>query len=297
VLADALGPNRVVGLCHGLFENYEILKAIFGVKSEEDIRVRVGGLNHFFWMLDFQVKGKAGYPLLRRKLHGRRLNEIIRESRPDAMGWNSNKWFASELFESTGYLPYLADRHTCEFFAVTMTSQAQLKRLDIHRTTIAERERMYRDAAKRIRLWQRGRTADIGPFTSKPSRETAADIIKAVSLNESFCDVVNMVNVGQIENLPRGAAVETLGSVSGNGFTPFTVGPMPEVLLPMLVPYAQIQVRTVEAGISGDLEAALQALAADPVCAALPFATVRKMGLELLRANRRYLPQFSLPAR
>lgn len=297
VLADALGHERVVGLCHGLFENYEILQRIFGVEREEDIRMRIGGLNHFFWMLDFQVNGRPGYTLLRRKLRGRRLSDLIGDVRSDSMGWKSNKDFASELFETYGYLPYLGDRHTCEFFASTMRSEAELARLNIHRTTIAERRAAYRKAARRIALWQCGRRADLGPFTRTPSRETAADIIKAVTLNESFCDVVNMVNVGQIDNMPRGVVVETLGHVSGNGSTPFTVGPMPGRLLPLLLPHAHTQLRTVEAGLSGDAQGALQALEADPVCSALPSGVVRKMGLELLRANRSFLSQSSRVSR
>jgi alpha-galactosidase len=106
-----------------------------------------------------------------------------------------------------------------------------------------------------------------------------------------------MVNIGQIDNLPRGVVVETLGMVSGDGFTPLAVGPMPKALLPVLLPNADVQERTVAAALAGDLEAALQALIADPVCAKLTPVTIRKMGLELLRANAKLLPQFSLPRR
>ena len=47
-----------------------------------------------------------------------------------------------------------------------------------------------------------------------------------------------------------------------------------------------------EAGLSGDLNAALMALMADPVCAGLTASDVKKMGQELLEAHRQYLPQF-----
>lgn len=294
VLADDLGWERVIGLCHGLFENYGILKAIFGTTEEGDIRARFGGLNHFFWILDFTVKGKDGYALLRKKLRGRNLGELVGESHVDAMGYSSDKWLAGELYAAYGSMPYLGDRHTCEFFSCYITDLKAMERLKIKRTKIADRRKGYLKAARRIELWRRGKTADVGELTRTPSRETAADIVKAVTLNETFCDVVNMTNIGQIDNLPRGVVVETLGQVSGDGFTPLAIGSMPPLLVPLLLPHADVQARTVAAGLAGDLEGALQALVADPVCAKLTPAAVRKMGLELLRANAQWLPQFRL---
>ena len=122
VLADELGSGKVIGLCHGLFENYEILKAIFGCE-EEDIQIRFGGLNHFFWILDFKIRGEDGYKLLDERLQGRDLAEIIGEVHTDAMGWTSDKWLAGELYKNYGYLPYFGDRHICEFFSCYMSSK------------------------------------------------------------------------------------------------------------------------------------------------------------------------------
>ncbi len=39
------------------------------------------------------------------------------------------------------------------------------------------------------------------------SRETAVDIMRALVTNTPFIDVVNLPNIGQIDNLPRGAVV------------------------------------------------------------------------------------------
>jgi alpha-galactosidase len=292
VLADEIGGHRVVGLCHGLFECYDVLRAIFDLPREEDIQVRFGGVNHFFWILDFRVRGAAGYPLLRARLRGRNLAELVKEKHTDAMGWSSDKRLTGELFRQYGYLPYVGDRHTCEFFGDYITSRAQMKRLKLVRTTIEEREQGYAAAALRIAQWTQGRKADWGPLKRKPSRETAADIIKAVAFNEGFCDVTNLANVGQIDNLPRGAVVETLGYVNAAGFAPLTAGPLPEPLRTLVAPHAEVQLQTVRAGLAGDLDEALRALAADPVCAHLPAGAIRRLGRELLEANRRHLPQF-----
>ena len=52
---------------------------------------------------------------------------------------------------------------------------------------------------------------------------------------------------------------------------------------------------TVAARIAGGVFTAIQltaALAADPACAHLTISDVKKMGIELLEANRAWLPQF-----
>ncbi|MFA5394114.1 MAG: hypothetical protein WC081_02275 [Candidatus Ratteibacteria bacterium] len=248
-------------------------------------------MNHFFWILDFKIRGKDGYKLLKGKLKVKRLSDLVRDPKADAMGFKSDRKLAQELFENYGYLPYLGDRHTCEFFGSYLSSRKLMARFNLKRTSIAERAKGYQDAAKRINLWTKGEDAD-WPFTREPSRETAADIIKSVVFNEKFTDVVNMVNVGQIPNLAKGAVVETMGKTGGSGFTPLTAGPMPDSLKALLRPHAETQLRTISSGLAGDLDAALMALVADPLCGHLTVSDIKRMGLELLKANRRYLPQF-----
>lgn len=289
VLADELEPSKVVGLCHALFECYDVLKAIFSLKSEKEITVRFGGLNHFFWILDMKINGEDGYALLDEKLDGRNFAELVSRVHKDGMGFSSDKWLCGELYRNYGYLPYVGDRHTCEFFNCYITSKELMERFKLVRTSIADREKIYEDAGKAIELMTEGKQA----FPKEPSRETAADIMKAIIFNEEFIDVVNVPNTGQIENLPRGAVVETMGCVDGRGFAPLTTGPLPESIRALCLPHAEVQLRTVKAGLSGDLEDALETLVADPICAHMTASEVEKMGLELLAANKEWLPQFT----
>ena len=293
VLADELGHSRVIGLCHGLFETYAMLRDVFGVQHERDIKVNFGGLNHFFWVLSFTVNGQDGYPLLRRKLRGGSLIDLFDRLSTDAHGWSSRGRLASELFQQYGYLTYIADRHTCELFASYITDPDTMKRYRLVRTSIEDRRQGYARAAQAIEDWTEGRRE----LDRTPSRETAADIMAAIIFDHGFTDVVNMTNVGQIANLPLGAVVETMGYVDAGGARPLTVGPLPEQIRALCAPHAEVQLRTVAAALSGDLDQALLALVADPGCAHLPASDVKKMGLELLRANERYLPQMQLGGR
>lgn len=278
---------RVVGLCHGLFGTYRRLEAVFGVK-EKDIRVKFGGINHFFWILDFTIKGEPGYPLLRKKLGKKKLHEHIHTFDRDEAGFASDVYLWSALFETYGYLSYAADRHICEFFPQFLTPhKSVLKRYKLMRTTVDDRIKVKYSARARALRIAAGKE-DLGGR----SRETAVDIMRAVACDEDFVDVVNLPNEGQIDNLPRGAIVETLGAVDGRGFTPLVVGPLPETLRQLVEPHIICQEMTFKATIEGDREKALMALTLDPLCSHLTPNRIHEMGKELMAANRRLLPQF-----
>ncbi len=56
-----VGRLKTVGLCHGLFEVYDVLMKIFGLESEQEVKVCFGGVNHFFWITDMRIRGEDGY--------------------------------------------------------------------------------------------------------------------------------------------------------------------------------------------------------------------------------------------
>jgi len=281
----------VVGLCHGLFECYAYLMQIFGLKREEDIRARYCGINHFFWILDFSIKGKPGYPMLRRKMRGgKTLDDLIRTTCADEAGYASpRRLVASELFETYGYLPYFGDRHICEFLPrYVAATRDRLAAYRLVRTSIPERRAMRRAAKATAERIAAGKKR----MDRAPSRETAADIARAILAGRELVDVMNLPNVGQVSNLPAGAVVETPGIVGGGKFRPVDCGEMPAALANLLMPHITNQELIVEAGIEGDRQKAYQALIGDPLCSHLPIPKIKQMGAKLLEANGQYLPQF-----
>lgn len=278
--------QSVVGLCHGVFGCYEILKLIFDLKSEKEIKVNFGGVNHFFWILDLKINGRDGYQMLRQKLRGRNLNTLIREVSKEA----GESLVAAELFEEYGYLPYLGDRHISEFFSHYLApNQKNLKLYHLHRTSIAERRR---GKAQQLN-WVKKVLAGKEKMDPAPSRESAAMIMSCIIGGEEFVDVTNLPNKGQIPNLPIGAIVETMGIVNQLGFTPLQVGPLPQAVLNLVLPHAVNQQFILEAGTTGNWDIAFKALISDPLCSHLSIPQIKKMGYELLKANRKYLPQFT----
>ena len=282
----AVSGLRAVGLCHGVFGTIYYLSKALGIE-EKDMSFRYGGINHFFWILDFKVKGGDGYALLREKLAGGTLEKFdIEVGDPAGFSQKSHK-LMSTLFENYGYLTYTADDHTSEFLPTYLTDLAMIEKFKIHRKTINFRVEKLRES--------RQLTLDMaeGKAPMRPrSRETAIDMMKSFVTNTPFVDVVNLPNIGQIDNLPRGAVVETLGLVDGSGFAPITIGSLPLVLQKLTEVHCIVQKMTLEAALTGNLKLAFDALMLDPLCSRLAPSDIKKMGSELLEATREYLPQF-----
>lgn len=289
ILTGAMAAScslRCVGLCHGAFESYHTIQRILGVE-EKDIAASFAGINHFFWITDFKVKGKPGYAALAKALKGRSLDEALREGATDPHGYHSHLALADELYRQYGGLTYTADRHTCEFLPGYLTpTEDRLKRYNLVRSSIADRVKK-RERARGVALELA--SGKRPPFDK--SRETAVDIMAAIAGGKPLVDVVNLPNVGQVDNLPRGCVVETLGLVDALGFRAVSAGTMPPLLAGLVEPHCHVQNMTLKASLTGDLELAMQALMLDPICGHLSPSQVRQMGMDLLRATRKWLPK------
>jgi len=281
------GP--VIGLCHGLFENLEFFRRFYHLERDEDISVSYAGLNHFFWITQARAPSLDLMADLRDRLAHQSFTDLLRESAPDPMGFRSNRELATELFRTTGVMPYLGDRHTCEFLPCYITRKANLRRYRLIRTPIDERRQGF--AARRAALEKAVR----GPLTVdrvSRSRETAADIVAAHVQGRPFIDVGNVPNLGQVSNLPLGTVVETAVRVDRNGFAPIAFGPLPEPVVSLVEPCARVFDMGVDACLRGDRTMALQALRLDPVCAHLNPRQVEALGNQLLAAHAPFVTQF-----
>jgi alpha-galactosidase/6-phospho-beta-glucosidase family protein len=286
---NLLTNQPVVGLCHGVFEVYAVLRKIFKLESDDDIKVNFGGMNHFFWIMNFRIKGRDGYAMLRAKLRSRSFPELISEAYEDAAGFSSRYWLAAELYNQTGYLPYFGDRHSSEFISGYLNiDEKRLERFNLERTSIEFRRERHAKRGQKIDDMIAGK-AELPP--EKSSRETAADITATRASGGEFIDVVNVPNRGQIANLPLGTVVETMGVVNAMGFTPLTVGELPAPVYNLVRPHAENQNLIVDAMCEGDKEKAMQALLNDPLCSHLPKSKIREMGEELLKAHAALLPK------
>jgi len=120
----------------------------------------------------------------------------------------------------------------------------------------------------------------------------AFPIIAAVTTNAFHrLPAVNMVNIGQINNLPPGIFVETPAVVDGSGIYPVAMGDLPQTLAAFNRRDIDQTELIVEAALRGDRNLVLQAVLLDPVAEGV--TQIEPMVDEMLRLNADYLPQFA----
>jgi alpha-galactosidase len=117
--------------------------------------------------------------------------------------------------------------------------------------------------------------------------------MNAILGGEPFQFNGNVANKGLIDNLPPDACVEVPIWASKKGLESVRVGKLPAQCAMLTGLSSQIEEMTVEAAISGNPRLVYQAIAHDPLTAAmLSLAEAETMVNEMLEQNRDYLPQF-----
>ena len=290
VLTQVLTENcklRVTGLCHGILGAVDLFASVLGVDKSK-VKVAFAGTNHFWFITDARIDGKPGYPMLKKLLGRKTFGEYMQGTLVKGFELHKDMYVASDLYHAYGYLPYPGDRHVCEFLPGYLNAgQKRLDEYKLTRTTVAERADRHKQMVARVRKWASGAMK----FDMGPSGETAAQIIEAVHTGADMVDDFNLVNRGQIPNLPRGVVVEALGTVSPLGFIPTAHGPMPESLATLTMPHCVSQQLIVDAVKNADKGMAYEAFSLDPLCSHLSSKEKGKLFKELWQSNRPWLPK------
>jgi len=286
VLANA--GCKTVGLCHELYVPWGLLKDHFNC-DWHDISLTVAGVNHFAFILKAQYGNVDCFTVFDEwaKLSNTQVlkSDTMLTHERTHLGKHV---FKLENYRRTGRMLYPGDRHTSEFHHNVLTEATQYgKMYAVNLTTTEERYQWLADAQKRVKEWtEKPETIEL-----KASREPVAYLIRALSGGSPpWVDVVNLPNVGQIDNLPRGSVVETMGVTQTNQITASCVGSLPEDVVGLLYPCCVQFNMLIEAATRGDRRLALRAMCADPLVR--DYVIAEKLLDELLEANRKFLPQF-----
>jgi alpha-galactosidase len=273
---------QLTGLCHSVQGTTMMLADWIGAPYDE-VSYTCAGINHQAWYLEYEWNGKDAYPLIRKAVTENPdiyNQEIVRNEMflhldyyvTESSGHNSeyNWWFRKrpDLIEKycahgTGWNPGVHAYNLKEY---------------------QEREHTWKDEA---RQW----FAKDTPISLEREQEYAAYIINAWKGGEVFSFNGNVPNTGLITNLPEGACVEVPVFVDRAGFHPVHVGPLPPQCVTLTHVSVMVEEMAVEAALSGDPRLVFQAIAHDPLSAAvLSLAEIRDMVNEMFRQNRDYLP-------
>ncbi len=275
---------RLTGLCHSVQGTAMMLADWIGA-SYKDITYTCAGLNHMAWYLNYAWNGKDAYPLIRKAVTER--PEIYNE-----------EIVRNEMFLHLDYYVTESSGHNSEYNAWFRKRPDLIEKYCTHSTGWNPGEyayilKEYQNAENTWKEEARNWFAAGTPIELERGEEYAAYIINALAGGEPFTFNGNVPNTGLITNLPQDACVEVPVWVSRKGFEPVHVGALPPQCAALTNLTAQIEEMAVEAALTGDPRLVFQAIANDPLTAAvLSLAEIKAMVNQMLEQNKAYLGNF-----
>jgi alpha-galactosidase len=296
---------KVIGLCHQIFAGYGMVGYLMadklGIKlpngpfsthadprfwinlgkiadqTVNKVDIKASGLNHFTWILS---------------IHDRKTGEDLYPYLTEA--WeNANPMvepLTRRVFKAFGLMPVPGDEHLCEYLpwvSDPVTKPWEKFDLSLYDWDAAEIWRS--DGQDEVGLMGLG-TMGIESL-KKTDSEGALEVIESIAGNNNrYHLAMNLPNIGQINNLPQGAIVETPGILSGMGALPMAMGALPPSVAELCRRELVVVHLAVDATVKGDRQLALQCLLLDPVIRDLDVA--QQILDDYLITYKEYLPTF-----
>lgn len=288
---------KVFGCCHEVFGTQHLLAKMVAemqgipLPKRQEIHVNVLGVNHFTFVDAAEYQGQDVLAMLREYIQR---PGILRPYTREEVEANNN-WFQDNeqvkfsLFEHLNILPAAGDRHLVEFLPGYIRSPEELFRWGIIRTPPSWRIERYQQALELTLDLIAGRQE----LNVRRSGEEGVSQILAILGQGDLVTNVNLVNQGQIPNLPLGAVVETNAVFSRDSVRPVTAGLLPPSIQGLVERHSRNQEMIVEAALTADVDLAFQAVYADPA-STLPVDQSWTMFKEMLAASQEYLPGWKI---
>ena len=114
---------KVIGLCHELFGVRGTLKEMFDA-TNDDMQMRVAGVNHLIWLLDLKIRGQDGFQMIRDYLaSGRKIPVRTSGAAGPVPSFRDHWQVKLALFDIFGALPAAGDLHVAEYFPYFITDE------------------------------------------------------------------------------------------------------------------------------------------------------------------------------
>lgn len=270
--------DKIVGLCNVPIGHIIRESEAIGKKPEELIFL-FGGLNHFHW---HRVYEKDGTEITSK------ITDVMFRENQEVMKNIDNLPFLEYQIRHLGMIP--CGYHRYYYLQDDMLKSA-VKEYEKHETraeVVKEIEKdlfeLYKDSnlkEKPEKLSKRG-----GAHYS----DAACETISSIYNDKQNIMVVSTRNNGALTDLPDDVAVEVSSVMTATGPKPLAFGKMNAAARGYVQLMKAMEELSIEAAITGDYGAALQAFTINPL---VPGGTIAKNLLdEMLVAHKDYLPQF-----
>ena len=275
---------QLTGLCHSVQGTAEMLAKWIGAPMDE-ITYTCAGINHMAWYLKYQWKGEDAYPLIRKAIteHAEIYNE---------------EQVRNEMFLHLDYYVTESSGHNSEYNPWFRKTPELIEQYCTHGTGWNPGEYAYvlKEYRKRETSWKEDAKqwfSNETPISLERGHEYAAYIINALQGGEPFTFNGNVRNTGLVTNLPPNACVEVPVWVSKKGLESAYVGALPPQCAALTGLSSQIEEMAVQGCLTGDPRLVFQAIAYDPLTAAvLSLAQIKQMVNEMFDCNKDHLPTF-----
>lgn len=281
-----------IGLCHGIIgDGVKHLSRMLQVPMAS-IQHRAAGYNHLTWFTELRIDGQDATPMLKAfaaEHVARALRAVDEQSGIDPR----DAVFSWQLFQVFGHFPCVLDRHVTEFFPQFFADGTYYGRtlgVDAFsfEGTIASGDGEY--ATMRDRAYSDAPLGD-GYFAwLEREHELVMDIVADIRGDARGVYYANLPNTGQIPNLPEGVIVESLAVADAFGIRAIAQDPLPASILGTLERWYRWAETVIDAALTGDRNAFIQALILDGSCDSM--ATATALADALLTAQAAHLPRF-----
>ena len=267
-----------VGVCLGAYITQNNLATTVLGRPQEDIDIKVAGINHCHWVMEVRDArtGEDLYPEIRRR---------IQAVDP---AWQP---LSRECLRRFGYFPGPADTHVGEYLSWgwQFMPPGYTDWIFEGDEQAAEREARIEQLANATGPLTDADLSDL--LIEGGLRWQTVDIILSLLDNGNrYILSLNVPNDGYISNLKRDAIVEIPAIVGAGRIYGLGMGELPPAIAALMELQLRIMDLVVEAAVTGNRQAALEALIIDPT---VPDpATAEKILDRMLVEEAELLPQF-----
>jgi alpha-galactosidase len=257
----------------------DLISGYVGVTKAE-IDFLCAGINHMAWFLELEHNGKDLYPLFRERCE-----------QPE---YYVNEKVRIEVMRHFGYFMTESTGHLSEYVPWFRSSERALAEFCDEPGFGGESGAYYKWGRTVAEKYEKVDPLEFeSPKLEPRSAEYCTYILEAKETGEPFKLQGNVRNDGYITNLPMGSCVEVPTYVDRQGLQPLRVGDLPPQLAALNQSNLSPQVLAAEGALLGDPELIMQAMALDPLTSAcLTLRETREMAVEMLEAEKQWLPQF-----
>jgi 6-phospho-beta-glucosidase len=305
MVSEALNRHATIkfaGLCNGPTVIRKAMRALYGAENPNDVFVQVTGLNHLIWCKVFFRGEDVTNDAFKRLLDWSAVNvpplrtEFVEPDLQQFIGWipmgpylrfyyDYQRSF-EDLRDSSVYWPAVLEKVRKNVGDVLDDIQIPAK------ATRAEITRMVEKRTFELydQLDARGYAMATNTRGGKDYGEAGVALINAIWNNKNEIQSPDVAGMGTLQGLPADCVCTTTSLVNAAGIHPLAFPKLPGHMMSKILAAKEYEKLAVEAAVTGNYHAALEALTANPLIHSYYDA---KGALDaLLIAEKNLLPKF-----